>query len=114
MDFSTQYQTNRCGALIHWPNLSYDLIEEIIRNDNGSQFITHRVRQALQDLEEKELMDRFDIQSFFKAKEHIRKYMHRYNNVRRHRILKGLTLAQKWIQGHSQNLVRQHFEPDTT
>jgi len=38
-------------ALMRWLDLSFGLKGVIIRNDNGSQFIAHKVREALQLLE---------------------------------------------------------------
>lgn len=122
-------------AMMRHLDLKYGLKGVIIRNDNGSQFIAHKVRQALQDLEAKqefthvatpeenayiesfhsiqqrELMDRFTFHSFYDAKEHIRKYMHWYNNKRRHGALGNITPATKWAQGRAWALVRQQFEP---
>ena len=127
-------QTDVIG-LMRGLDLRYGLKGVIIRNDNGSQFIAHKVRQALQDLEAKqefthvatpeenayiesfhsiqqrELMDRYTFQSFYDAKQHIQKYMKWYNNVRRHGSLKGLTPVQKWAQGRAWSPVRQTFEP---
>lgn len=122
-------------AMMRHLDLKYGLKGVIIRNDNGSQFLAHKVRQALQDLEAKqefthvatpeenayiesfhsiqqrELIDRFTFQSFYDAKEHIRKYMHWYNNKRRHGALGNITPAAKWAQGWAWALVRQQFEP---
>lgn len=131
---SSVKQTDVIGMMRHL-DLKYGLKGVIIRNDNGSQFIAHKVRQALQDLEAKqefthvatpeenayiesfhsiqqrELMDRFAFQSFYDAKEHIKKYMHWYNNKRRHGALGNITPAAKWAQGWAWALVRQQFEP---
>lgn len=114
-------------------DLRFGLKGVIIRNDNGSQFIAHKVRQALQDLEAKqefthvatpeenayieafhsiqqrELMDRFTFSSYYDAKQHIEKYMHWYNHVRRHGALKELTPMEKWAQGWSCSTVRRSF-----
>jgi putative transposase len=122
-------------ALMRRLHLQYNLKGVIIRNDNGSQFIANQVRQALQDLEakqefthvatpeensyieafhsieQKELIDRYNFESFYDAKNHIYKYMRWYNNIRRHGQLKGLTPVQKWAQGWAWSLVRQQFEP---
>jgi len=112
-------------------DLQFGLKGVIIRNDNGSQFIAHQVRQTLQALEarqefthvatpeenayieafhsiqQRELMDRFTFSSYFDAKQHIEKYMYWYNNVRRHGALKGFTPAEKWAQGWACYPVRQ-------
>ena len=122
-------------ALMRGLDLRFGLKGVIIRNDNGSQFIAHKVRQALQDLEarqefthvatpeenayieafhsiqQRELMNRFTFCGFYDAKHHIEKYMHWYNNTRRHGALHGLTPMQKWAQGSSCTAVKQHFEP---
>jgi putative transposase len=122
-------------ALMRYLDLRFGLKGVIIRNDNGSQFIAHAVRQALQQLEAKqefthvatpeenayieafhsieqrELMDRYTFQSFYHAKQHIEKYMHWYNCVRRHGSLGGITPMQKWAQGMSCSPVKQQFEP---
>lgn len=127
-------QTDVIG-LMRGLDLRYGLKGVIIRNDNGSQFIAHQVRQTLQDLEAKqefthvatpeenayiesfhsiqqrELIDRFEFASFYDAKIRIEDYMRWYNTVRRHGQLKGLTPAQKWAQGWAWSLVRQQFEP---
>jgi transposase InsO family protein len=122
-------------ALMRYLDLTFGLKGVIIRNDNGSQFIAHKVRQALQDMEAKqefthvatpeenayieafhsiqqrELMNRFTFSSFYDAKQHIAKYMHWYNFKRRHGSLKGLTPWQKWEQGSFRSPGRQQFEP---
>ena len=122
-------------ALMRQLDLRYGLKGVIIRNDNGSQFIAHQVRQTLLDLEAKqefthvatpeenayiesfhsiqqrELMDRFTFSSFYDAKNRIEDYMKWYNTIRRHGQLKGLTPVQKWAQGWAFSLVRQQFEP---
>src|SRR5690606_13302668 len=67
--------------------------------------------EAFHSIQQRELMDRFTFASFYEAKEHIRKYMEWYNNVRRHGMLHGLTPAQKWAQGFSCLAVRQQYEP---
>jgi len=127
-------QNDVIGMMRHL-DLKYGLKGVIIRNDNGSQFIAHKVRQTLIDLEAKqefthvatpeenayiesfhsiqqrELMDRFSFTSFYDAKQHITKYMDWYNYKRRHGSLNKLTPASRWAQGWSWALVRQQFEP---
>lgn len=122
-------------ALMRWLDLRFGLSGVIIRNDNGSQFIAHQVRQTLQALEaqqefthvatpeenayieafhsieQRELMDRFSFSSFYDAKQHIEKYMHWYNHVRRHGQIGRITPMQKWEQGWPCSPLRQHFEP---
>lgn len=50
-------------------------------------------------IQQRELIDRFSFASYYEAKQHIEKYMHWYNHVRRHGVLKGLTPVRKWEQG---------------
>lgn len=111
-------------ALMHGLDLRFGLKGVIIRNDNGSQFIAHSVRQALQQMEarqefthvatpeenayieafhsiqQRELMDRFTFSGFYDAKQHIHKYMHWYNHVRKHGALGWITPVQKWERYH--------------
>ena len=112
-------------SMMRWLDVNYGLKGIIIRNDNGSQFIAHKVRQALQELEakqefthvatpeensyiesfhsieQKELTDRHSFASYFDAKQHITRYMHWYNYQRKHGSLKETTPAQKWAQSMS-------------
>lgn len=120
-------------ALMRHLDLKFGLKGVIIRNDNGSQFIAHKVRQTLLDLEAKqefthvatpeenayiesfhsiqqrELMDRFSFSSYYDAKNHIEKYMHWYNSIRRHGLLGGITPNEKWAQGWACLPVKQPF-----
>lgn len=122
-------------ALMRGLDLRYGLKGVIIRNDNGSQFIAHKVRQTLQALEaqqefthvatpeenayiesfhsiqQRELIDRFIFSGYYDAKQHIEKYMHWYNCIRKHGALSGITPMQKWEQGRAWLTVRQLFEP---
>lgn len=126
-------QTDVIG-LMRYLDLKFGLKGVIIRNDNGSQFIAHKVRQTLQDLEarqefthvatpeenayiesfhsiqQRELMDRFEFSSYYDAKQHIEKYMHWYNNIRRHGSLKGMTPEEKWAQGWACSPVKPPFK----
>ena len=112
-------------SVMRWLDLNYGLKGVIIRNDNGSQFIAHKVRRALEELEakqefthvatpeensyiesfhsieQKELIDRHSFESYFDAKQHITRYMYWYNYQRKHGSLKGETPAQKWEQSMS-------------
>ena len=121
-------------ALMRYLDLRFGLKGVIIRNDNGSQFIANKVRQALCDLEARqefthvatpeensyieafhsiqtrELLDRYVFTGFYHAKQHIEKYIHWYNCIRRHGRLKGMTPMQKWAQGMSCSTVEQHGE----
>lgn len=122
-------------ALMRWLDLRFGLKGVIIRNDNGSQFIAHKVREVLQSLEAKqefthvatpeenayieafhsiqqsELMDRHTFSSYYDAKQHIEKYMHWYNFKRKHGAISFLTPMQKWAQGFSCSTVRQPPAP---
>jgi transposase InsO family protein len=117
-------------ALMRWLDLRFGLKGVIIRNDNGSQFIAHKVREVLQSLEAKqefthvatpeenayieafhsieqsELIDRHSFSSFYHAKQHIEKYMHWYNYRRKHGQIGFMTPMQKWAQGMSLSRVR--------
>jgi putative transposase len=123
-------------ALMRSLDLRFGLKGVVIRNDNGSQFIAHRVRQTLQEMEarqefthvatpeenayieafhsieQRELMDRFTFSGYYDAKQHIEKYMYWYNNKRRHGALNGMTPMQKWVQGQSIVSVKQLFNPE--
>lgn len=122
-------------AMMRHLDLRYGLKGVVIRNDNGSQFIANQVRQTLIDLEarqefthvatpeensyiesfhsiqQRELIDRYTFSSFYDAKKCIERYMHWYNNVRRHGELEGFRPAEKWAQGWAWSLVRQQSEP---
>jgi transposase InsO family protein len=115
--------------------LKYGLKGVIIRNDNGSQFLAHQVREAFKALEarqefthvatpeenayieafhfiqQRELIDRFTFASFYEAKQHIEKYMHWYNYQRPHRALLGLTPMHKWEQGWAWLILKQRINP---
>lgn len=133
--FQSSVKQNDVIAMMRHLDLKYSLKGVIIRNDNGSQFIANKVRQALIDLEarqefthvatpeensyiesfhsiqQRELMDRYVFYSFYDAKEHIRKYMYWYNHIRRHGSLGNITPASRWAQGWAWALVKQQFEP---
>lgn len=133
--FQRSVKQNDVIAMMRWLDLRYGLKGVIIRNDNGSQFIAGRVREALQALEAKqefthvatpeenayieafhsiqqsELMDRFTFSSFYDAKQHIEKYMCWYNHKRKHGAIGMITPMQKWEQGWAWLTVKQQFEP---
>lgn len=135
--FQRSVKQNDVIVLMRWLDLKYGLKGVIIRNDNGSQFIASRVRQALEALEAKqefthvatpeenayieafhsiqqaELIDRFTFSSYYDAKEHIAKYMKWYNYKRKHGAIGMMTPMQKWEQGWAWLAVKQHFEPDS-
>ncbi len=107
-------------ALMRWLDLRYGLKGVVIRNDNGSQFIAHKVREVLQALEAKqefthvatpeenayieafhsieqsELIDRHSFSSYFDAKQHIEKYVYWYNFKRKHGQIGMTTPVKKW------------------
>ncbi len=117
-------------ALMRWLDLRFGLKGVIIRNDNGSQFIARKVREALQSMEAKqefthvatpeenayieafhsiqqrELIDRHSFSSYYDAKQHIGKYMHWYNCRRKHGAIGFITPMQKWAQGLSRKAVK--------
>ena len=90
-----------------------------IRNDKGSQFIANDVKQFLRAAEanqefthvatpeensyieafhsivQREVIDRFEFQSFYEAKSTLEAHRDWYNNRRRHAIL-GMTPSKKW------------------
>lgn len=125
-------------ALMRWMDLRFGLKGVIIRNDNGSQFIAHKVREVLQSLEAKqefthvatpeenayieafhsieqsELIDRHSFSSYYDAKQHIEKYMHWYNFKRKHGGIAFMTPMQKWAQGISLATVRPHMKQGAT
>lgn len=106
-------------GLMRWLDLRFGLKGVIIRNDNGSQFIAHKVRQVLQALEaqqefthvatpeenayieafhsiqQSELFDRFTFFSYYDAKQHIEKYMQWYNWKRKHGAIGMCTPMEK-------------------
>lgn len=117
-------------ALMRWLDLRFGLKGVIIRNDNGSQFIAHKVREVLQSLEaeqefthvatpeenayieafhsieQKELIDRHSFLSYYDAKQHIEKYMHWYNFKRKHGAIGFMTPMHKWAQAMSLSTLR--------
>lgn len=125
-------------ALMRWLDLRFSLKGVIIRNDNGSQFIAHKVREVLQSLEARqefthvatpeenayieafhsiqqtELIDRHSFSSYYDAKQHIEKYMHWYNCKRKHGAIGFITPMEKWTQGLSWSTVRPPLAPGTT
>jgi putative transposase len=112
-------------------HLLYNLKSVIIRNDNGSQFIAHKVRNFLKDLEAKqefthvatpeenayiesfhsimqrELIDRYQFESYYDAKVHIENYMWWYNYKRRHQSIGNVTPCKRWAQGLTGATIKQ-------
>lgn len=101
-------------------NLEYGIKGVNVRNDNGSQFIAHDVRQFLRAAEanqefthvatpeenayieafhsilETEVVQRFELESYYEAKLTIGAYMDFYNNRRLHGGIGYMTPQQKW------------------
>jgi putative transposase len=112
-------------ALMRMLNLKFDLEGVFIRNDNGSQFLAKKVRDALREMEavqefthvatpqensyieafhsiqQRELIDNRTFHSYDDAKGHIERYMFWYNCKRRHGRIRGRTPMEKWVQGFS-------------
>jgi hypothetical protein len=125
-------------ALMRNLDLCFGLKGVIIRNDNGSQFLAHKVREVLQELEarqefthvatpeenayieafhsieQKELIDRHSFSSYYDAKQHIEKYMHWYNCKRKHGAIGFKTPMRKWAEGLSGTVVRPPSAPGAT
>jgi transposase InsO family protein len=123
--FQRSVRQNDVIALMRWLDLRFGLKGVIIRNDNGSQFIAHKVREVLQSLEanqefthvatpeenayieafhsiqQSELIERHCFSSYYDAKQHIEKYMDWYNFRRKHGGIGFITPMQKWIKGLS-------------
>lgn len=117
-------------------HLIYNLKGVMIRNDNGSQFLAHTVRQALEQMEarqefthvatpeensyiesfhsiqQRELFSRYEFLSYYDAKCHIEKYMHWYNHLRKHRSIGRITPQQKWDHYYACAPVMQRKETD--
>jgi len=98
----------------------YGLKGVFVRNDNGSQFIANMVRQYLRSLEahqefthiatpeenayieafhsilEREVIQRFDFESYYESKQTLSAYMNFYNQNRLHGSLKRKTPMQVW------------------
>jgi putative transposase len=104
-------------------NNKYGIRDVIIRNDNGSQFLANHVKAYLKSVEakqefthiatpeensyieafhsilERELVQRFEFESFYQAKLTMERYMFFYNCQRRHGRLGRITPQRKWEQG---------------
>jgi len=122
--------------MFRWLHMIYDLKGVIIRNDNGSQFLANQVRTFLSELEarqefthvatpeenayieafhsilQRELIDRYELNSYYEASQHIENYMHWYNHERKHRKLGRITPQQKWQQGLSCSTDKQRGQVD--
>ena len=112
----------------------YGLKGVFVRNDNGSQFIANMVRQYLRSLEahqefthiatpeenayieafhsilEREVICRFDFESYYESKQTIAAYIDFYNNKRLHGSLKRKTPMQVWDE-YYQSLSTDMHQP---
>jgi transposase InsO family protein len=112
-------------------HLMYNLKSVTIRNDNGAQFIAHKVRNYLKQLEarqefthvatpeensyiesfhsimQRELIDRHHFESYYESKLHMEKYMWWYNYKRRHEQIGNVTPSRKWAQGMTGATIKQ-------
>lgn len=101
-------------------DLTYGIKGVTIRNDNGSQFIANDVKQFLLSSEAKqefthiatpqensyieafhsivqsEVIDRFEFESYYEAKEVLKRHFDWYNNERKHGRLGKIIPQQKW------------------
>lgn len=106
--------------LLRRVNLTHELKGVILRNDSGSQFIAHSVRNFLKSLEvkqefthvatpkensyieafhsilEHDVIDRNEFESYYEAKEMLQRYFSHYNYYRLHRSIGFVTPQQKW------------------
>lgn len=104
-------------------NATHGIRDVIIRNDNGSQFLANDVKAYLRSVEarqefthiatpeensyieafhsilNRELVQRFEFESFYEAKLTMERYMQFYNHRRRHGALGRITPQRKWEQG---------------
>jgi transposase InsO family protein len=111
-------------------DLTHGLKGVTVRNDNGSQFIANKVRHYLRTLEanqefthiatpeensyieafhsilEREVIKRFDFESYYEAKLTLAAYMDHYNIKRKHGSLKRKTPMKRW------NEYYQSLSPD--
>lgn len=117
--FQRSIKQTEVVRLMRWLDLRFGLKGVFIRNDNGSQFIAHKVREVLLELEalqefthvatpeenayieafhfiqQNELIERFVFTSYYDAKQHIEKYMQWYNNKRKHGAIGFITPMEK-------------------
>lgn len=101
-------------------NRNHELKGVILRNDNGSQFIAHSVRNFLKSSEikqefthvatpeensyieafhsilEHDVIERNEFASYYEAKEMLDRYFSHYNQHRLHRSIGFITPQQKW------------------
>ena len=106
--------------LLRRVNSFHQLQGVVLRNDNGSQFIAHKVRNFLKNSEvrqefthvatpeensyieafhsilEREVIERNEFTSYYEAKETIQRFIKHYNERRLHRSIGFTTPQQKW------------------
>lgn len=106
-------------------DLAHGLKGVTVRNDNGSQFIANKVRHYLRNLEanqefthiatpqensyieafhsiiDREVIQRFEFESYYEAKLTMAAYMNFYNNKRQHGSLKRKTPLDIWNEYYS-------------
>lgn len=107
-------------TLLRRVNHFYQLQGVILRNDNGSQFIAHKVRnflknsdvkqqfthiatpqensyiEAFHSILEREVIERNQFASYYEAKDTIQRFIKHYNESRLHRSIGFVTPQQKW------------------
>jgi len=108
--------------MINRVDLAHSLKGVTVRNDNGSQFIANKVRYYLRTLDayqefthiatpeensyieafhsifDREIIQRFELASFYEAKLKIKAYMEFYNKKRRHGSLGRISPMKKWSE----------------
>jgi putative transposase len=108
--------------LLRRMNYTHQLKGVVLRNDNGSQFIAHRVRNFLKNSEvkqefthiatpeenayieafhsilEREVIQRNEFDSYYEAKQTLERFFTHYNYHRLHRSIGFITPQQKWEQ----------------
>lgn len=106
--------------MINRIDLTHGLKGVIVRNDNGSQFIANKVRHYLRNLDahqefthiatpeensyieafhsilDREVIQRFELESFYEAKLTLTAYMDFYNNKRQHGSLGRVSPIKIW------------------
>jgi len=121
--FAYSIKQDRVIALLSALFLDYDYPQQVvIRSDNGSQFIAHRVREylgligvdqefthvatpeenahieAYHGILKKEVFDRVDYRTFGQIEQILNRYVRFYNTTRLHGLLGRITPMQKWNQ----------------
>ncbi|RRA98147.1 integrase core domain-containing protein [Larkinella rosea] len=115
--------------LLRRVNRDHELKGVVLRNDNGSQFIAHRVRNFLRGSEvkqefthvatpeenayieafhsilEREVIERNEFASYYEAKQTLQRFITHYNINRLHRSIGFVTPQQKWEATYQENAV---------